>query len=377
MSPLDADLAILGGGLAGLSLGRQLAMLPHPPRTVILEPRGEYHDDRTWCFWSRERADLAPLIHAAWPRWRFSSGEREIVREVGDGVAYRCIRAGDFYRTARADIAGREALTLRLDTRVESLHPATWGVTVDTDAGRLRVRHVVDTRPPDPARRQAVTLAQVFSGVEVRTDEPCFEATTVGLMEAMASDDLGFRFLYILPFSSTHALVEETRFSALPVPAERLAADLERAVEQLTGGLLFVPDRWEAGWIPMGLPDAPAPPGVVRAGTGGGAVRAATGYAFLRIQRWSRDCAARLARGEPPVGHPPEPGWRRGMDELFLRVLRRHPQRGPALFMALARGVPAAGLVRFLSDEARPRDLWRVMRALPAGLFLRELAARG
>jgi len=109
-------------------------------------------------------------------------------------------------------------------------------------------------------------------------------------------------------------------------------------------------------------------------GTRGGAVRAASGYAFKRIQAWSKTCADSLLRGEGPVAQPPERKLQRRMDNLLLELLRDDPDLGPTIFMMLAQNVPPDTLVRFLSDEGDNADLLTVIRALPPLPFLRQLA---
>jgi lycopene beta-cyclase len=210
---------------------------------------------------------------------------------------------------------------------------------------------------------------------------------TAGLMTGMTSDADGFGFTYVLPLDASTALVEWTRFSAHPLPAARLAAERDARLAALgiapaDGGVVV---REEAGTLRMGRverPDAAGPgaaadpPGLVRAGAAGGALRDATGYGFQRIERWAEACAAALLRGEPPVAHPEEPWARRQMDRIFLQALRAHPERAPEFFTALARRVPAASLMRFLTDAARPGDLARIILALPKLPFLAEIPDR-
>ncbi len=46
------DLVIIGGGCAGLSLAYQLSQFgENCPKTLIIEERELYTNDRTWCFW--------------------------------------------------------------------------------------------------------------------------------------------------------------------------------------------------------------------------------------------------------------------------------------------------------------------------------------
>jgi lycopene beta-cyclase len=61
------------------------------------------------------------------------------------------------------------------------------------------------------------------------------------------------------------------------------------------------------------------------------------------------------------------------MDAVFLCALAVNPERAPEFFMRLAGAVPGAAFARFMTDSAGPRDLLRVITALPPGPFLRAL----
>jgi lycopene beta-cyclase len=372
----DADLVILGAGCAGLSLAARLARSQTPLRVEIVEPRTDYEDDRSWCFWRPRRHDLSDLVSHSWDGWRFSGDTGPAAHHRVAGLSYQYVRGSDFYQRALERIDGAADIRTQFGARATELVPLGDGpdalVRVETDRGSILARHVIDTRPrPMPA-----VLYQSFSGVEIESEDPLpFDPNEVGLMDSMATDAGGMHFRYTLPLGRTRALLEWTRFSVAPVPLATLAAELAGQLELLgLSGARVI--RREAGILPMGtLGAAPeAPRGVVFAGNSGGALRAASGYGFLRIQNWARDCADGLDRGGPPVGHPPEPWLRRSMDRIFLQAARADLERTPEYFLALARGVPAAGLVRFLSDAARLTDYARLIAALPTVPFLRQLA---
>ncbi|MHC5795551.1 lycopene cyclase family protein [Lacisediminihabitans sp. FW035] len=372
----DTDLVILGGGCAGLSLAARLARSLDRPSVHVIEPRTEYQDDRSWCFWRPERHDLSELVSHRWDGWRFSGATGPAVHHRVPGLSYQYVRGSDFYARARERIDASADITVHSGVHATGLVSLGSGpgalIRVETDRGSILARNVVDTRP----RVMSALLYQSFSGVEIESEHPLpFDHGEVGLMDAMATDEVGVHFRYTLPLGRTRALVEWTRFSATPVPSQSLSAELDAELARLgLSGARVI--RREGGVLPMGAPgDLPdAPRGVVFAGNSGGALRAASGYGFLRIQRWARECAERMHRGEPPVGHPPEPWLRRSMDRIFLQAVRADLDRTPEYFLALARGVPPAGLVRFLSDAARLTDYASLIASLPTVPFLRQLA---
>ncbi len=370
----DFDLVVIGGGCAGLSLARILARHDADLRTLVIEPRSDYVDDRTWCFWQRGEHRYRHLVDRTWNLWRFSTpGDRCI--QGSDGVSYQRLRSIDFYEDAIAGIRASAKVNLACSTSVLSVDDSGPSVTVTTSSGDVRARYVVDTRPPDLSETCADTMQQVFLGAEVVTDVDLFDPGVAGLMDRMTSDALGFRFTYLLPFSPRNALVEETRFTNRLVSQDDLQTGLDETLDEL--GVPFDVVRSESGRLPMAS-FAPAGNGnvrLVKAGIAGGAIRASTGYAFQRIQRWAGDCAAAMAAGGPPQSHAPEPAWRAAVDRLFLRVLQSQPDIGPALFMAMGKSLNAKTLVRFLSDDCRPADFARVAQALPKAPFLRRLIA--
>jgi lycopene beta-cyclase len=370
---VDYDLAIIGAGCAGLSLGARLAEQAPDLRVVLIDPRADYHDDRTFCFWSDGSAALDNLASARWPAWRFSQAGGATHVHTAPGIAYVMVRGADFYADARTRLSGTN-VDLRLNTRATRLEETERGVLIHLNgANALKARHVVDTRPD---RAAPALLHQVFLGLEIETDIDQFDPGVAGVMDGLTGAQDAVSFLYTLPLTPRRALVEWTRFAIRPTAPDTLRADLDAALTR-NGVGRFTIMRQEGGVLPMGAVASPYSNSarIVKAGAGGGAVRAATGYAFQRIQRWADICAAQLAQGRGPTGHPREPVWRSAMDEVFLKALRADPQAGAGYFMSLARRMPADALVRFMSDTAGPADLARVVTALPPGPFLSALTA--
>ena len=373
------DLAIIGGGCAGLSLARDLikrsADQTSLPRTVIIEPRTGYANDRTWCFWSQNIGSERALVKRQWRQWSFSSQGQQHLHEPGEGWSYHCIPAVNFYQHALNLIGPNDRVELRKGDQVKTIEPLDGSFRLQTLNGDIIADKVIDTRPPTTDDHARSTLLQAFIGVEIRSEQALVKSDQVGLMEDMASDEFGFKFNYILPMSSNHILIESTRFCRDRAAIRQLDADLEQALKRYSRGADYQIVRREQGVIPMGLEPAAdtLPPNWIRAGSGGGAIRAATGYAFRRIQNWSRQCADQLLEQDRIIAQPAEPALLGLMDQVFLRVIRHHPELAPDFFMALAEKVEPAALVRFLTDQPRLKDMLAVVLALPAWPFIKQL----
>lgn len=372
-----ADLVIIGGGLAGLSLAARLARIGAGGRVRILEPRRRYEDDRSWAFWTPADGALAASATRIWKRWRFSAEGGEARSVAAAGWRYAYLRSSDVYESALREIAAAPRISLELGVTVHGLVEGPAEREVQSSTGTIAARYVVDTRPPQASRFARSPLFQSFVGRELQLDGHCIDDSEVELMTDMRVDARGLVFSYVLPLASDRVLVEATRFATLPITATSLQADLDALIDRRgwsRGRVL----RSEYGALPMGLPEADAvshDPRVVRAGAGGGALRAASGYGYLRIQSWADRCAESLRDRDAPVGHPPEPRIRRAMDRVFLRALAMHPQRAPEFFMRLASALPGAAFARFMTDQASAADLARVVASLPPLPFLRALRA--
>lgn len=372
-----SELVIMGGGCAGLSLARQLAILEKHghaiPETTILEPREEYLHDRTWCFWQPAHVPVDTRIAHEWERWSFSERGGSRILHEGGSWRYRCLPSDRFYREATSWIQGSSQIRLKTAVPVFSAAKGDGeDHRIETPEGPLKAGMVVDTRPP--STRGKPLLLQQFIGVEVKTAVPMQDPGCVGLMENMQQDEHGFLFHYVLPYSESKCLLEVTRFTADKVPWERMEEDLGRA-RQACDLSNAGESRRERGIIPMGLPaqNLSTGPTWAVAGTRGGAIRPATGYGFQRIAAWAESCARSLVEDGCVLSQPSFPRSIRWMDDLFLRLLRRKPELAPQLFMRFAGRLSPGQSVRFLSNKPNLYDKWRVVRSLPAQPFLEQL----
>ena len=373
---MENDLLILGGGAAGLSLARRLAEQgTTAPRTLVLESRVDYADDRTWCFWMHPTAQLTYLVRRRWAKVSLASSTERVLVDCAE-FPYALLPSGGFYQDSRECIARSERVRLAMGVAVLGAPRKVDGLwEVATSAGVQRARWIVDTRPSAPPAEGAAVLWQSFLGQEIEAAGPVFDPTVAEIMHFTQGEAGQILFHYLLPLSPTRALLEVTAFSPKPVGPDGFRAELYRFIDRRLEGRRYQLRRDEHGILPMGLP-MPVPSAdatYVRAGLMAGGARASSGYAFQRIQRWAERCAQSLAAGHGPQPHAAD-GWiLRRMDALFLQVLCRRPELAPTLFLAMFSQVAPARLARFMSDQATLLDNLAVIAALPPGPFLREL----
>lgn len=370
-----ADLVVIGGGCAGLSLGVRLAEDPGSlRRIIILENRSAYSNDRTWCFWRRGPHRFDTLVSASWSKLAVRGPQGDAFVNC-EAYPYQMLAASAFYDYACALIETSSSVRLHLSTKVLT-QPIKIGAAwrIETSRGQINAKHVIDTRPSRNPQQDGETLWQSFLGQEVICNRPVFDPTQVELMDFAKDPQERLTFTYILPLSSTRALIENTVFDVAPHGLASLSHRQTGEIKRLCGDALVRIERTESGILPMtvGTHRSIREPGYWCVGLQHGAARPATGYAFQRIQRWADECSASIRLGTGPEGHALDPILTRAMDRLFLKVLRSNPEQGPELFLRLFQRTASDRLIRFLCDEANPVDRLAVAAALPTFLFLKE-----
>jgi lycopene beta-cyclase len=370
------DLIILGGGCAGLSLAMRLsAQGTQCPRVLILERREHYENDRTWCFWDTEHTFLKGLTQKRWQKIEIKTAQAVTIVDVKH-TPYQMLPAEIFYKAALDTISKNNKITLQYNAVVSAMPvqvDACWQLEVGGE--HYSALSIVDTRPQKIPKTGDAVLWQSFYGHEIVCEHEVFDQDLATLMDFDQSDPSLICFCYVLPISTTRALIEITVFAPNPMRADELNDKLKAAIERYTEQRSYQIIRSEQGVLPMG--NGPILANVnqsyVHAGLFAGAARPSTGFAFQRIQRWSELCASSILQTQRPVAHPADSRLQLTMDGLFLQVLRAQPQLAPSIFFKLFFNCDRAIIVRFLSDQAQLSDYLAIVLALPAWPFLKQL----
>ena len=374
---------ILGAGCAGLSLAWYMLEAGIKDSILLLDQRREYKNDRTWCYWSVEPTPFDDLADFSWKSWEVFSDQS--ARAVSDSACYPYLylSSEQFYRRVQNRLRESPQVTLRLGQHVKGYEEVGGKVVVHTTDGSFSGRQLFNSVGGQPAKLpqsdEKPQWLQHFHGQRIQTNRPVFNSNRLTLMDHRVSQKDGPHFIYLLPFSPTEALVENTYFFSTVVSPTRHRTEIADYLSRINNLKLWdyeVLDE-EAGAIPMGRYETSNQhDGLIRSiGVISGAARPATGYAFLRIQRQCRQIAACLAAGKRVPVKTQAFGSRKYdlFDEIMLRVLRKSPQLAPAFFTALFQGAPSDSVVRFLSERSSfADDLW-VIRSLLQPDFIRLL----
>lgn len=369
------DFIIAGGGLAGLSLAYYMNQTVLRDKSIlIIDQDTKSQNDRTWCFWEKDRqSPFDSIVHRQWNQVYFHGTNFSSALELGP-YSYKWLRGIDFYTFVKTDLAKNPNITF-VQERIERIKDTPNGGFIITENNQYLGGYVFDStyslklNLPD-----CHNLLQHFKGWEIETDVPVFDPNCPVMMDYRVEQrGLGVRFMYVLPESPTRAMVEYTIFSDKLLPTTEYDAELHAYIKEFLKISDFRIEHEEFGVIPMTDEPTPSLEGehVFRIGTGGGYVKASTGYAFQRTQRFTRELVKNLVTIGKPL--PPKRSLKKRfkdlLDSTLLNVLLKSRASGKAVFTALYQKNPTPRLFAFLDEDTTLMDDLKIMSTVPLGAF--------
>lgn len=366
------SVGIRGAGAAGLSLAQALLSRVPDVSISIFDIRPKLpHPCRTFCFFQQPGEQLpAPATHQ-WSNVTYAGAHFRRSVSCAE-TPYTLIRGDAFFAALLEELEQARVLFSwncpSVEVRKDSICVGTQSTTFDL---------VIDAAFC-PASGTAI-LWQSFAGMWVRSKHPHFEPTTATLMDLdVVESSAAVRFVYLLPTSTTTALIEHTVFAHSPLPQEEHVAACDEWIER-QGYVDLEVDEHEYGRIPMGLQLTHQLNSPLTIGSAGGAVRTSTGYAFQAIRKEALSIADEIAeclhKGGPLslTRQSPWPLWMRVCDNMFIRALAKMPSQGQFIMSELLRRAPERELVPFLAGSASLPQALQVMRCVPKWCMLRAL----
>jgi Brp/Blh family beta-carotene 15,15'-monooxygenase len=181
------------------------------------------------------------------------------------------------------------------------------------------------------------------------------------------------QFVYVLPFSPTHALIELTRFGTIPIDHAYAQRQLEKYCRQKKFGS-YVIDTEEQGIIPMSsctLQEENKSLALFRTGSGAGKVKPSTGYAFKEMARDAIHIVESVYTQDFNHRAIHRTGRFAFYDRLLLKILESHPHRGKEIFERLFHHVHGTRVLQFLEERTTFIEEISIFMALPKTLFMK------
>ncbi len=366
-----------GSGLAALMTVYKMAKSgKFKEKTILLlDENQKKTNDRTWCFWQIEKGDWEPSISKKWDSALFANADFKRNLDL-QPYQYNMVQGLDFYNQV-FDFILHEKNISYVNQKVTDINELenhayvateTDGYTCDTIFNSIYDKEGVENQTKYPV------LQQHFIGWFIKSKEPVFNPDQATFMDFSVEQKGNTRFMYVLPTSTTEALLEYTLFSHQLLTKEEYEQEIKQYIEKL-GIQNFEIIEKEKGSIPMTcyLFWNKTTKRVLNIGTAGGWTKASTGYTFKNSDKKSSQLVAFLQQDrELKEFHTKTKFW--FYDLLLLNILDKHNELGARIFSSIFKKGDPTLVFKFLDEETSYFEDLQVISRCPQLLFIKAIA---
>jgi lycopene beta-cyclase len=368
------DYIFTGAGAAGLMTAYRMSQDPFFADKSILLIDLDIKDtnDRTWCYWEPMGGEWDHILTKTWNHIGVASdGYRETI-DTGK-YTYKMLSGLDFYTTVKGELANHPKIKFVQDF-VVNVVDKNFAVHVECTKRNYQAKYVFNSIfDPSTLKPRSVFpyLSQHFIGWFVETERPVFDIDCATFMDFDLQQQGNTRFMYVLPFSPTKALVEYTLFSKQLLPDHDYEDAIASYLDKMNVGQYKVYDT-ERGNIPMTtypLWERNSAK-IIHIGTAGGWSKACTGYTFANTMSYSKTLTQNIKKGKFSINIQNR-WWY--YDHIMLRVLSKDNSLGSYFFTSIFKSNKISSIFRFLdSRSSLKEDLDIMLRAKPRLPFIKE-----
>lgn len=343
---------------------------------LLLDENPKKSNDRTWCFWDNSSL-FDEIISKKWETALFA--DENFRRDLDlNPYQYKMIRGLDFYN-----------LVFEIISKQENIHFANQKVTdfeelgnhciVKTETENYTCNKIFNSvYNPNLVKSQSKypLLQQHFIGWFIKSKEEVFEKNKATFMDFSVKQRGNTRFMYVLPTSSTEALLEYTLFSKDLLPKEEYENEIQDYIKKLGITEYEIVEK-EQGNIPMTSYKfwKHNTKNIINIGSVGGWTKASTGYTFKNTTKKSKELVELLSKKTDfRKFHKMDKFW--FYDLLFLDVLFKRNDLGSTVFSALFKKGNPTLIFKFLDEETTFWEDLQVIWKCPKGLFVNALLMR-
>lgn len=351
---------------------------------LLLDENPKKNNDRTWCFWD-DANQFDKIVSKKWDVALFAdtSFQKDLVLNP---YQYKMIRGLDFYNLIFDLISKQENIHF-INQKVTYFEELGNHCIVKTENQNYTCNKIFNSiYNPNLVKSQSKypLLQQHFIGWFIKSKEEVFDQNKATFMDFSIEQRGNTRFMYILPTSSTEALLEYTLFSKDLLSKEEYENEIEKYIQKLGITEYEIVEK-EQGNIPMTSYKfwKHNTKNIINIGSVGGWTKASTGYTFKNTTKKSKaliqflsnqsDTSTSLSRSFKKF-HKIDKFW--FYDLLFLDVLYRRNDLGSKVFSSLFKKGNPTLIFKFLDEETTFWEDLQVIWKCPKGLFVNALLMR-
>ena len=351
----EFDYIIIGGGCAGLSLAYELEINKKlkDKTLAIIEPREEYKKDKTWSFWKVAPHNFDECVKKSWENFSINIPNKTNHLECNN-YPYQSVDSGLFYKKIKNKLKENKNINFFKDLK-------------EIDSKNSFIFNSVPS-----IKKNYSNLWQHFCGVEIETQNNFFDDGILNLMDFDCDQRGSIHFFYTLPYSKNKALVETTWLSKMNDVSQK---DYDKQIKDYIENHLnlkgYKITYKEIGAIPLFYPVYEEAKNKINIGTAGGMTRLSTGYTFLNIQEHSKYIRENIENISKTRKYEISKKYQ-FMDEIFLRVLEKHPEMMPNIFFKMFKSSPKTS-IKFLSNKSNFLEDLLIILKMPKWTFIKAL----
>ena len=368
------DYIIAGSGCAGLSLLYKILQTPslQNKSILVIDKDQKKSNDRTWCFWEKNPGPFESIVYAKWSKLEFLSTDfkKELNLET---YTYKMIQGIDFYNFV-INYAKKFKNVSFIKETINSIDNINKKAILKTTKNRYTANYIFNsTNLFNPKINEQNSLLQHFKGWLIKTEKPVFNPEIGILMDFRVSQENGATFMYVLPTSTTEALVEYTLFSPRVLDKEVYTLELKKYIKEELEIDNYTIIHQESGVIPMSLEKFEQNPklNVINIGTSGGYTKASSGYTFQFIQKNITEIINNLVEGNNIIQQTSfKNKYYQWTDRTLIDVLLSNKLTGKDVFTKMFQKVPVEKVLAFLGNESSFLEDFKVFTSFPVKPFL-------
>ena len=351
----EFDYIIIGGGCAGLSLAYELEVHEKlkDKTLAIIEPRQVYKKDKTWSFWKVVPHNFDDCVKKNWENFSINIPGKTNYLECKN-YPYQSIDSGLFYK--------------KINGRLKE----NMNISFFKDITEINTRNSFIFNSVPEIKKNHLNLWQHFCGVEIETKNNFFDEEIFNLMDFDCEQRESVHFFYTLPYSKNKALIETTWLSRMNDNSQK---DYDNQIKEYIEKHLKIKSYEiyykEQGAIPLFYPLYKKEKNKINIGTAGGMTRLSTGYTFLNIQEHCKFIRENIENISTTSKFEISKKYQ-FLDDIFLRVLNKHPDKMSDIFFNMFKASPKA-VIKFLSNKSNFLEDLSIILKMPKFTFLKAL----